>query len=48
MDPEVAVDQLWGPAATGCCCLTQPLTDAFADALVANLFTGVRPTATTA
>ena len=40
--PEVLVDQLWGACYHRLLLPDQPLTGEFADALVANLFDGVR------
>ncbi|MEX5719507.1 TetR-like C-terminal domain-containing protein [Geodermatophilus maliterrae] len=42
VDPEVVVDQLWGACYHRLLLPDQPLTDEFADALVAHLFDGVR------
>jgi hypothetical protein len=42
VDPEAVVDQLWGACYHRLLLPDQPLTDEFADALVANLFDGVR------
>ena len=42
VDPEAVVDQLWGACYHRLLLPDQLLTDEFADALVANLFDGVR------
>ena len=42
VDPEAVVDQLWGACYHRLLLPDQPLTAEFADALVANLFDGVR------
>lgn len=42
VDPEVLVDQLWGACYHRLLLPDQPLTDAFADSLIDNLFRGVR------
>ena len=41
-DPEAVVDQLWGACYHRLLLPDQPLSDDFVDALVANLFDGVR------
>ncbi len=43
VDPEVVIDQLWGACYHRLLLPDQPLTDEFADALVQNLMTGLRP-----
>ena len=42
VNPEAVVDQLWGACYHRLLLPDQPLTDEFADALVTNLFDGVR------
>ncbi len=42
VDPEVVVDQLWGACYHRLLLPAQPLDHAFADALLANLLTGIR------
>lgn len=42
VDPEAVVDQLWGACYHRLLLPDQPLSDEFVDALVANLFDGVR------
>ena len=42
VDPEAVVDQLWGACYHRLLLPDQPLSDEFADTLVANLFDGVR------
>lgn len=42
VDPEVLVDQLWGACYHRLLLPDQPLTDEFVDALLGNLFRGVR------
>ncbi|MFI7054225.1 TetR-like C-terminal domain-containing protein [Streptosporangium canum] len=41
VDPEVVVDQLWGACYHRLLIPDQPLTEEFAEALVANLLTGI-------
>ena len=43
LDPETVVDQLWGACYHRLLIPDRPLTSAFVDALVDNLFGGVTP-----
>jgi AcrR family transcriptional regulator len=43
LDPETVVDQLWGACYHRLLIPDQPLTEAFVDALVDNLFRGITP-----
>jgi hypothetical protein len=44
LDPEAVVDQLWGACYHRLLIPDQPLTSAFVDTLVDNLFGGITPT----
>lgn len=43
VDPEVVVDQLWGACYHRLLIPDQPLTEDFVDALLTNLFQGIKP-----